>query len=33
MALLQSPAKSVVSALQTGGSKLSGIVKVLSERQ
>ena len=33
MALLQSPAKSVVSALQTGGSKLSGIVKVLAERQ
>ena len=33
MVLLQSPAKSVVSALQTGGSKLSGIVKVLSERQ
>jgi large subunit ribosomal protein L10 len=30
--LLQSPAKNVVSALQSGGSKLSGIVKTLSER-
>lgn len=32
IALLQSPAKNVVSALQSGGSKLSGIVKTLSER-
>ena len=31
--LLQSPAKNVVSALQSGGSKLSGIVKTLSERE
>lgn len=30
--LLQSPAKNVVSALQSGGQKLSGIVKTLSER-
>jgi large subunit ribosomal protein L10 len=30
--LLQSPAKNVVSALQSGGSKLSGIVKTLSEK-
>lgn len=30
--LLQSPAKNVVSALQSGGSILSGIVKTLSER-
>lgn len=30
--LLQSPAKRVISALQSGGSKLSGIVKTLSER-
>ena len=30
--LLQSPAKNVVSALQSGGNKLSGIVKTLSER-
>lgn len=30
--LLQSPAKNVISALQSGGSKLSGIVKTLSER-
>ena len=33
VALLQSPAKNVVSALQSGGSKLAGIVKTLSERQ
>jgi large subunit ribosomal protein L10 len=32
IALLQSPAKNVVSALQSGGNKLSGIVKTLSER-
>lgn len=30
--LLQSPARSVISALQSGGLKLSGIVKTLSER-
>ncbi|AUC14266.1 50S ribosomal protein L10 [Tenacibaculum sp. SZ-18] len=30
--LLQSPAKSVVSALQSGGGKLSGILKTLSEK-
>ena len=32
VALLQSPAKSVISSLQSGGSKLSGIVKTLAER-
>lgn len=32
IALLQSPAKNVVSALQSGGGKLAGIVKTLSER-
>jgi len=32
IALLQSPAKNVVSALKSGGNKLSGIVKTLSER-
>ena len=32
IALLQSPAKNVVGALQSGGNKLSGIVKTLSER-
>ena len=32
IALLQSPAKNVISALQSGGSNLSGIVKTLSER-
>jgi len=32
IALLQSPAKNVISALQSGGNKLSGIVKTLSER-
>ena len=31
--LLQSPAKNVVSALQSGGGKLSGILKTLSERE
>jgi large subunit ribosomal protein L10 len=30
--LLQSPAKNIVSALQSGGNKLAGIVKTLSER-
>lgn len=30
--LLQSPAKNVVSALQSGGQTLSGLVKTLSER-
>ncbi|MGG6231584.1 50S ribosomal protein L10 [Tenacibaculum sp. SDUM215027] len=30
--LLQSPAKNVVSALQSGGGKLSGILQTLSER-
>lgn len=30
--LLQSPAKNVVSALQSGGNTLSGLVKTLSER-
>jgi large subunit ribosomal protein L10 len=30
--LLQSPAKNVISALQSGGSKLAGIVKTLSEK-
>ena len=31
--LLQSPAKNVVSALQSGGNKLAGILKTLSERE
>lgn len=31
--LLQSPAKNVVSALQSGGSKLAGIIKTLQERE
>lgn len=30
--LLQSPAKNVISALKSGGSKLAGIVKTLQER-
>ena len=30
--LLQSPSKNVISALQSGGGKLSGILKTLSER-
>ena len=30
--LLQSPAKNVISGLQSGGNKLSGILKTLSER-
>jgi large subunit ribosomal protein L10 len=33
VALLQSPAKNVISALQSGGSKLSGILKTLSEKE
>ena len=32
VALLQSPTKSVISSLKSGSSKLSGIVKTLSER-
>ncbi|OIO99585.1 MAG: 50S ribosomal protein L10 [Bacteroidetes bacterium CG2_30_33_31] len=32
ISLLQSPAKNVVSALQSGGGKLAGIIKTLSER-
>ncbi len=32
VALLQSPAKNVISALQSGGGKLSGILKTLSEK-
>jgi len=32
VALLQSPAKNVVSALSSGGNKLAGIVKTLSEK-
>lgn len=31
--ILQSPAKNVVSALQSGGNTLSGLVKALSERE
>lgn len=31
--LLQSPAKNVISALQTGGSTIAGIVKTLSEKE
>jgi large subunit ribosomal protein L10 len=31
--LLQSPARNVISALQSSGGKLSGIVKTLSERE
>lgn len=31
--LLQSPAKNVISALQSSGGKLAGIVKTLSERE
>jgi len=30
--LLQSPAQNVISALQSGGNKLAGIVKTLSEK-
>ena len=32
IAMLQSPAKNVISALSNGGGKLAGIVKTLSER-
>ncbi|MEQ9231676.1 MAG: 50S ribosomal protein L10, partial [Cyclobacteriaceae bacterium] len=32
ISLLQSPAKNVISALQSGENKLAGIVKTLSER-
>lgn len=31
--LLQSPVKNVVSALQSGGNKLTGVIKTLSERE
>ncbi len=31
--LLQSPAKNVISALKSGGGKLAGIIKTLSEKQ
>jgi len=31
--LLQSPAKNVISALKSGGGKLAGIIKTLSERE
>lgn len=33
VALLQSPAKNVISALKSSGGKLAGIVKTLSERE
>ncbi len=33
IALLQSPAKNVVSALQNGGNTIHGVLKTLSERQ
>lgn len=33
VALLQSPAKNVVSALQSGGSKLHGILETLSQKE
>lgn len=33
IALLQSPVKNVVSALQSGGGKLAGILKTLSEKE
>lgn len=33
IALLQSPAKNVVSALQSGGNTIHGVLKTLSERQ
>jgi len=32
LTILQSPAKNVISALQSGGSNISGILKTLSER-
>lgn len=31
--LLQSPAKNVISALKSGGGKLAGILKTLSEKE
>jgi len=33
LALLQSPVKNVISALESGGGKLSGILKALSEKE
>jgi large subunit ribosomal protein L10 len=33
IALLQSPAKNVISGLQGGGNKLAGILKTLSEKE
>lgn len=33
IALLQSPAKNVISALQSGGSTIHGVLKTLSERE
>ena len=33
LGLLQSPAKNVISALQSGGNKLAGILQTLSERE
>jgi large subunit ribosomal protein L10 len=33
IALLQSPAKNIISALQSGGGKLGGILKTLEERK
>ena len=33
ISLLQSPAKNVISSLQSGGNTLSGLVKTLSERE
>ena len=33
LGLLQSPAKNVVSALQSGGGTLAGIIKTLSEKE
>jgi large subunit ribosomal protein L10 len=31
--LLQSPAKNVLGALQSGGNKLAGVLKTLSEKE
>jgi large subunit ribosomal protein L10 len=33
ISLLQSPAKNVISALQSGGQTLTGVLKTLSERE
>jgi large subunit ribosomal protein L10 len=33
ISLLQSPAKNVISALQSGGSKIHGILQTLSEKE